>query len=103
MLNLLSKYLVAILGTLLGVSLIVLLLGSWRMSVMQDTIDKQNVELGVVAAMSQVQDVRVVESKVIEEKIKVVTNEKLKVVKEYVYDENKTECDNAIDLMRTTF
>lgn len=103
MLNLLSKYVVVILGTLVSVLLIVSALGYWRMSMMQSTIDKQNVELGVVAAMSQAQDVRVVESKTIEEKIKVVTNEKLKVVKEYIYDNNKTECDNAINLMRSTF
>ena len=30
------------------------------------------------------------------------TQQKIQVVKEYVYDENKTDCDNAIALLRRT-
>ena len=103
MITFLSKYVIAIMGTLIGVLVITCTLGYWRMSSMQNTIDKQNVELGVVAAMSQQQKVKIVESKSIEQKIKVVTQEKIKVVKEYIYDNNKTECDNAINRMRTVF
>lgn len=31
------------------------------------------------------------------------TKEKIKTVKEYVYDNNKSECDNAIQSLRLTF
>lgn len=66
-------------------------------------VEKLNVSLGVVAGLSQAQEVKIVELKVIEEKIKVVTNERIKEVREHVYDENKSECDNAIDSMRGVF
>ena len=36
------------------------------------------------------------------EKIKYQTQEKIKIVKEYVYDNNQSECDNAIALLRRT-
>jgi len=68
----------------------------------QEEINKLNVNIGVASGLSQNQEVRIVESKTIEDKIHVVTNEKLKIVKEYVYDKNKTECDNAIDIIRTS-
>lgn len=66
-------------------------------------IENLNVELGTVAGLSQNQEVKVVESKVIEEKIHVVTQDRLKTVKEYVIDENKSDCENGINLMRRVF
>lgn len=36
------------------------------------------------------------------EVIKWKTQQKIQVVKEYIYDENKTDCDNAIALLRST-
>lgn len=103
MLSLASKYLLPVLVTVIAGLLVVVGLGYWKMSSMQETIDKQNVELGVVAAMSQVQEVKVVESRVIEEKLKVVTQDKIKVVTEYEYDENKSDCDNGAAIISTTF
>lgn len=98
-----KTYLIGILATLIAVSIVsngVL----WFMNLSkQDEINKLNVELGVAAGLSQNQEVKVVESKVIEEKIHVVTAEKLKTVKEYVYDENKSDCENGIAIMRRVF
>jgi len=65
----------------------------------QEEINKLNVNIGVASGLSQNQEVRVVESKVIEEKIRLVTNEKLKIVKEYVYDTNKSDCENGMDII----
>ena len=36
------------------------------------------------------------------EVIKWKTQQKIQVVKEYIYDENETDCDNAIALLRRT-
>lgn len=64
---------------------------------------KLETELGVVAGLSQQQEVRIVEAKQIEEKIKVVTQDRVIKVKEYVYDNNKSDCDNAASVLTTTF
>ena len=69
----------------------------------QKEINSLNVELGVVAGLSQNQEVKIVESKVIEEKIHVVTQDRLKTVKEYIIDENKSDFENGINLMRRVF
>lgn len=103
MLKWISEYLVVILGTIVGVLLFVIALGYWKMSGMQDTIDKQNVELGVVAALSQTQEVKIVESKQIEEKLKVVTQDKIEYIERFPYDENKSDCDNAAAILSTSF
>jgi len=66
-------------------------------------IEKMNVELGVVAGLSQNQEVKIVESKVIEEKIHVATQDRLKMAKEVVIDENKSDAQNGIAIMRTVF
>lgn len=98
-----SRYITAVLGTLLAVSILANIgLGIW-VYVGSKERTKLETELGVVAGLSQQQEVKVVEAKQIEERIKVVTQDKIKVVKEYVYDNNKSDCDNAIDLMRTVF
>jgi hypothetical protein len=68
----------------------------------QEEINKLNVNIGVTSGLSQNQEVRVIESKRIEEKIHVVTNEKLKIVKEYVYDTNKSDCENGMGIIRNS-
>ncbi|MFY9141453.1 hypothetical protein [Sulfuricurvum sp.] len=99
----LKTYLIGILVTLLVVS-IASNGALWYMNdSKQEEINKLNVNIGVTAALSQQQQVKVVESKVIEEKIHVITNDKLKTVKEYVYDQNKSDCDNGIAIMRGVF
>ena len=103
MFAMMSKYAVAVLGTLVAVLGVVVVLGALRMVWMQKTIDKQNVELGVVAAMSQQQEVKIVESKHIEEKIKVVTQDKVEYIERYPYDENKSDCDNAAAVLDSIF
>lgn len=103
MLKWISEYLVAILGTVVVGLLVVIGLGYWKMTGMQDTIDKQNVELGVVAAMGQVQEVKIVESKQIEEKIKVVTQDKIEYIERFPYDSNKSDCDNAAAVLSASF
>lgn len=99
----LKTYLIGILATLLVVS--VTSNGAlWYMNdSKQDEINKLNVSVGVAAGLSAHQEVKIVESKVIEEKIKVVTNERILQTKEYVYDENKSDCDNGMALMRSVF
>ncbi|MDD2267459.1 hypothetical protein [Sulfuricurvum sp.] len=69
----------------------------------QNEIDKLNVNIGVAAALSQQQKVKIVEAKVIEEKIHVVTRDRIQKVKEYPYDANKTDCQNGITVMRSVF
>lgn len=103
MLDWIKTYLIGILATLLAVSIVSNAVLWFMNSSKQDEINKLNVELGVTAGLSQNQEVKVVESKVIEEKIHVVTAEKLKTVKEYVYDENKSDCENGIAIMRRIF
>lgn len=103
MLDWIKTYLIGILATLLAVSIVSNAVLWFMNSSKQDEINKLNVELGVTAGLSQNQEVKVVESKVIEEKIHVVTAEKLKTVKEYVYDENKSDCENGIAIMRRVF
>ena len=36
------------------------------------------------------------------DKEKVIYKDKIKVIKEYVYDGNKTECENALNVIRST-
>lgn len=103
MLTMISDYIVPVLVAFLlaaGVTIGVLL---WKLDSADKTIVELNTQLGVVAAMSQQQEVKIVEAKKVEEKLKVVYQDKIKVVTEYVYDENKSDCDNAIDLMRNVF
>lgn len=102
-LSLINKYVVAILGTLLVVCLIAIGTLVWLNKSLDKDLSTCNESLAVVANMSHEQEIKVIESKQIEERIKVLTQDKIKIVKEYVYDENKTECDNAIDRMRTIF
>lgn len=68
----------------------------------QEEINKLNVNIGVATGLSQNQEVRIVESKVIEDRIHVVTNERLKIQKEYIYDTNKSDCENGISIIRTS-
>lgn len=95
-----KTYLIGILATLLVVAIASNAVLWYMNSSKQDKIDNLNVSLGVASGLSQHQEVRVVESKVIEEKIKVVTNEKIIKVKEYVYDENKSDSENGIAIIR---
>ncbi len=98
-----KTYLIGIISALLFVSVLLNITLGISNKLKQNEINNLNVELGVVAGLSQNQEVKVVESKVIEEKIHVVTAEKLKIVKEYVYDENKSDCENGIAIMRRVF
>ena len=103
MLAMINKYLVAILGTtVVGMGLVIGVL-SWMLHSERAEVTRLTTELGTVAAMSKEQEVKVVESQKIEERIKVVAQDKIHVITEYVYDENKSDCDNAIDVMRTVF
>lgn len=98
-----KTYLIGIISALLFVSVLLNIALGISNKLKQNEINNLNVELGVVAGLSQNQEVKVVESKVIEEKIHVVTADKLKIVKEYVYDENKSDCENGIAIMRRVF
>lgn len=98
-----KTYLIGIISALLFVSVLLNIALGISNKLKQNDINNLNVELGVVAGLSQNQEVKVVESKVIEEKIHVVTADKLKIVKEYVYDENKSDCENGIAIMRRVF
>lgn len=96
-----GKYLIAILCTALVALMIAFGFQTLKVNRLEAKTERQAVELGVVAAMSQNQEIKIVESKLVEERIKVLTQDKIKYVTEYVYDENKSECDNTIDRMRT--
>ena len=99
----LSKYIVAILGTISAMLFVALLGSLWWVSDITDKLEVANTSLGVVAAMSQQQEVKIVEADKIVKEIQWKTNDRIQVVKEYVYDVNKTDCANAIDSMRRTF
>lgn len=94
---------IVILAVLLAVSIVANIAQGIVWYFQSNKIEKLNVELGVVAGLSQNQEVKIVESKVIEEKIHVVTQDRLKTVKEYAIDENKSDCENGINLMRRVF
>lgn len=98
-----SNSIVSILVTLLMVCLVVIGLFVRQNNSLDDDLSTCNESLAVVANMSHEQEVKVVEAKQVEERIKVLTQDRIQIVKEYVYDENKTDCDNAIDSIRLTF
>ena len=95
----LKTNLIVILSVLLAVSIATNITQGIVGYFQSNKIEKLNVELGVVAGLSQNQEVKIVESKVIEEKIRLVTNERLKIQKEYVYDTNKSDCENGMDII----
>ncbi len=97
------KNLVVILAVLLAVSIATNITQGIVGYFQSNKIEKLNVELGVVAGLSQNQEVKIVESKVIEEKIHVVTQDRIKMLKEYVIDENKSDAENGIAIMRRVF
>lgn len=90
-------------GTLLAVSVLGNVVFYFAYSSLSKEKSKLETELGVTAGLSQQQEIKVVEAKHTEEKIKVVTQDKIQVVKEYVYDNNKSDCDNAISVLTTAF
>lgn len=97
------KNLIVILAVLLAVSIATNIAQGIVGYFQSNKIEKLNVELGVVAGLSQNQEVKIVESKVIEEKIHVVTQDRIKMLKEIAIDENKSDCENGINLMRRVF
>lgn len=97
------KNIIVILAVMLIVSITTNIAQSIVVYFQSNKIEKLNVELGVVAGLSQNQEVKIVESKVIEEKIKVITQDRLKTVKEYVIDENSSDCENGVNIMRSVF
>ena len=103
MIEWLKTNLIAILAVLLVVSIATNIAQGIVGYFQSNKIEKLNVELGVVAGLSQNQEVKIVESKVIEEKIHVVTQDRLKTIKEYVIDGNKTDAENGIAVMRRVF
>lgn len=98
-----NNAIVYVLLTVIAMLVAIMIGGGFVINHLNGKLDIANTNLGVVAAMSQQQEVKVVESKKIEERVQVVTQDKIKFVKEYVYDANKTDCANAIDSMRNTF
>lgn len=90
-------------GTLLAVSVFGNVMFYWAYSSLEKDKTKLETELGVTAGLSQQQEVKIVEAKSIEEKIKVVTQDRVIKVKEYVYDNNKSDCNNAASVLTTTF
>ena len=94
-LHIVSAVLAAI--ALIGWSLAIWLYFS-KQSIQSD-YDKLNASLEVIGEdMNQ-------KAKELPKEIEVIkwkTQQKIQVVKEYVYDENKTDCDNAIALLRRT-
>lgn len=103
MIEWLKTNLIVILAVLLVVSSVANMAQAIVGYFQSNKIEKLNIELGVVAGLSQNQEVKIVESKVIEEKIHVVTQDRLKTVKEYIVDENSSDCENGINLMRRVF
>lgn len=98
-----KTYLIGILVTLLIVSITANGMLWYMNDSKQEEINKLNVNIGVTAALSQQQVVKIVESNKIVKDIQWKTNDRIKIVKEYIYDANKTDCANAIDAMRNTF
>jgi hypothetical protein len=99
----LSKYIVAILATVASMLFIALLGSSIWIYFLSGKLEVANVNLGVASALSQQQEIKIVESDKIVKEIQWKTNDRIHTVKEYVYDANKTDCANAIDSMRNTF
>lgn len=99
----LKTYLIGILWSLLAVSLVTNGVQWWYSKGKQEEINNLNVQLGIVSGLSTQQEVKIVESQKIEEKLKVVTQDKIHVITEYVYDENKSDCDNAAIMLDGTF
>lgn len=95
--------LIVVLTVLLVVSILGNGLLTWMWNNAKEENTNLNVQLGIVTAASQAQEVKVVESKVIEEKLKVVTKNKIEYIERFPYDENKSDCDNAAAILSTSF
>lgn len=66
-------------------------------------LDTANAQLAIVNNDSAQQKIKVVE---VEKKVEVIkwkTKERIQYVYQYQYDNNKSDCDNAIDLLRSNF
>ena len=66
---------------------------------LQSEIDAYNITIEIAA--KEMQDKANELPKVVKE-IEYRTQQKIQVVKEYVYDNNQTECENAIAVLRST-
>lgn len=66
-------------------------------------LDTAKERLAVFENNSVQQKIKIVEVEKKIETIKWKTQEKIKYITEYIYDENKSDCNNAIDLLRANF
>jgi hypothetical protein len=57
---------------------------------------------GQIDSVINVQEVKVEYIEKIIEKENIIYKDKIKYIKEYIYNDNKTKCENAISLIRST-
>lgn len=81
----------------------ILLLISVYAYILSGKLDKANIALAVIDNASAEQVIKTVQVTKEIEVIKWKTKEKIKYVTEYVYDENKSDCNNGMDLLRSQF
>lgn len=99
----LKTYAIAILSAVSVFLLVMLILCSWYAYSTAGKLQKAREELAIVKNASEEQKVKVVTADKVVEVIKWRTKENLRIEKEYIYDKSKSECCNAIDRMRSTF
>lgn len=103
LLKLIQPYLNLILGGIIVALLTLSGVLGWYSYHLRGKLDTAQGQIQIVNHVSEVQKIKTVQ---IEKRIPVIRTqikENLQIVKEYVYDNNKSECCNAIDSMRRVF
>jgi len=99
----LKTYAIVILSTIASMLLVLLLLTLWYAKTLRSDIQSAKEQLAIVGNYSEQQKVKTVE---VEKKVKEIqykTQTKVQYVTTFIYDQNKSDCDNAMDVLRSTF
>ena len=103
MFNWLKTYAIVILSTVASMLLVLLLLSLWYAKMLRSDLQTAKEKLAIIDNHSEQQKVKTVE---VEKKVKEIqykTQTKVRYVTTFIYDQNKSNCDNAMGVLRATF
>lgn len=99
----LKTYAIAILSTIAIFLLVLLLLASWYAYSLRGEIYQTKEQLAIIENASHQQEVKIIETQKAIKVVKWKTQKQIERIYEYVPDENKSDCDNGITLLRSQF
>lgn len=99
----LKTYAIAILSTIAVFLLVLLLLASWYAYSIRKELSKTKEQLAIIENASHQQEAKIVETQKVIEVVKWKTQKQIERIYEYVPDNNKSDCDNGIELLRSQF